>query len=317
MSEYRIFAGRSNPKLAKCISEKLSMPLDDIRVESFNDGEIDIEIKNNVRGCHALVIQSTCTPTNDNLMELLLMCDALKRSSVRRITAVIPYFGYARQDRRVNNIRVPISARVIANMLCTAGVDSVMTLDIHAEQIQGFFNIPVDNIYASQLFVRDIKSQNYHNPMIVSPDVGGVVRARVIAKALNSGLSIIDKRRPEKGKVEVMNIIGDVRDRTCIIIDDMIDTAGTLVKAAKALRANGAIKVYAYATHPVLSGKAFETLSVPQGVDKLIVTDSIPISTEFQNCDFVRTIPSGEFLADAISRLKAKKSVSEVSKNTP
>ena len=311
--QHKIFTGTANPILAQKVCKELNIDLGKIKVDRFSDGEINIQIQENVRGCDVFIIQSTCTPTNESLMELLLICDALKRASAKKITAIIPYFGYSRQDRRVRSIRVPISSKLVADMLSVAGVSSVMTVDIHAEQIQGFFNIPVDNLYATHLFVDDIKKQNYTNPMIVSPDVGGVVRARVVAKKLDTDLSIIDKRRPEANKAEVMNIIGDVKGRTCIMIDDMVDTAGTLVSAAKALKQNGALKVCAYATHPVLSGKAYKNIQAKGGVDELIVTNSIPLSATIAKTGIVRILDLYMLISKAIRRVLDRQSVSELS----
>src|SRR6266403_600072 len=255
-----VFSGNANPKLAHAVVQQLNIPLGRALVSRFSDGEVMVEINENVRGKDVFVLQSTCAPTNDNLMELMIMVDALKRASAGRITAAIPYFGYARQDRRPRSARVAISAKVVANMLEIAGVERIITMDLHADQIQGFFDIPVDNIYATPVLLGDLWKQNYENLLVVSPDVGGVVRARAMAKRLDSDLAIIDKRRPKANMSEVMNIIGDVKDRTCVIMDDMVDTAGTLTKAAQALKEEGAKMVVAYCTHPVLSGGAVQRI---------------------------------------------------------
>src|SRR2546422_9703065 len=268
-----VFSGNANPKLAHAVVQHLNIPLGRALVSRFSDGEVMVEINENVRGKDVFVLQSTCAPTNDNLMELVIMVDALKRASAGRITAAIPYFGYARQDRRPHSARVPITAKVIADMLTSVGVNRVMTMDLHADQIQGFFNIPVDNIYATPVLLGDLWKQNYDNLLVVSPDVGGVVRARAIAKRLDSDLAIIDKRRPKANVAEVMNIIGDVKGRTCVIMDDIVDTANTLCKAAGALKENGAQKVVAYCTHPVLSGGAVERITESE-VDGIGVTDT-------------------------------------------
>ena len=308
----KIFAGNANPHLAQKIAQHLHIPLGKATVDRFSDGEIAVEILENVRGCDAFILQSTCNPTDSNLMELLIMADALNRASVGRITAVIPYYGYARQDRRVRSARVPITAKLIANMLTVAGVNRVLTVDVHADQIQGFFDIPVDNVYASPLLLGDIWRQKHPNLIVVSPDVGGVVRARAVAKQLDdSDLAIIDKRRPEANKSEVMHIIGDVSGKTCVIIDDMVDTAGTLCKAAEALKRHGAEKVVAYATHPVLSGKAVDNLRHSE-IDELVVTDTIPLTEEVCSLGRVRQVSVAGMLAETIRRIQVNESVSSI-----
>jgi ribose-phosphate pyrophosphokinase len=279
-------------------------------VGSFSDGEVAVEINENVRGHDVFIIQSTCLPTNDNLMELVILADALRRASASRITAVIPYFGYARQDRRVRSARVPISAKVVADMIAGVGIDRVMTVDLHADQVQGFFNIPVDNVYGSPVLLADIVRCNYKNLTVVSPDVGGVVRARAFAKQLDDAdLAIIDKRRPQANEAQVMNIIGDVAGQTCVIVDDMVDTAGTLCKAAAALKDHGAEKVVAYCTHPVLSGNAIENIS-SSALDELVVTDTIPLSEPASNCDRIRQLSLDNLLAEAIRRVSNEESIS-------
>ena len=279
MARLMVFSGNANPELANEIARTLGLPLGNAGVSLFSDGEINIEIRENVRGNDVFVVQPTCAPTNRNLMELIFMIDALRRASAGRITAVVPYFGYARQDRRVRSARVPISAKVVADMLSNAGVDRVLTVDLHAEQIQGFFNCTVDNVYGAPVLLGDIERQNYENLQVVSPDVGGVVRARAVAKQLDCDLAIIDKRRPSSNQSEVMNLIGEVEGRTCVLVDDIVDTAGTLCKAAEALKKNGANKVVAYATHAVLSGSAIENISNSQ-LDELVVTNSVPLREE-------------------------------------
>jgi ribose-phosphate pyrophosphokinase len=305
-----VFTGNANPELARLIVERLDLPLGEATCGQFSDGEITIDIQENVRGKDVFIIQPTCVPTNDNLMEVLLMADALRRSSAGRVTAVIPYYGYARQDRRVRSARVPISAKVVADMLQTAGVDRVLTVDLHADQIQGFFNIPMDNIYGSPILLDDIEKQNYDNLMVVSPDVGGVVRARAIAKQLNDAdLAIIDKRRPQANEAQVMHIIGDVTDRTCVLVDDMVDTAGTLCKAADALKQFGAKKVVAYCTHPVLSGAALENINNSQ-LDELVVTDTIPLTDQTKACTKIRQLTLAGLLAESIRRVNNEESIS-------
>ncbi len=305
-----VFTGNANPELARKVVDRLHIPLGSASVGRFSDGEVTVEINDNVRGGDVFVLQSTCNPTNDNLMELILMVDALRRSSAGRITAVVPYFGYSRQDRRVRSVRVPISARVVADMLTTAGVDRVLTVDLHAEQIQGFFDKPVDNVYGSPVLVDDIERQNYDNLVVVSPDIGGVVRARAIAKQLDDAdLAIIDKRRPAANVAQVMHIIGEVSGRTCVLVDDMVDTAGTLCKAATALKEHGAAKVVAYSTHPVLSGKAVENIMNSQ-LDELVVTDTIPLSAEAQQCGRIRVLTIATLLAEAMRRVSNEESIS-------
>ncbi len=307
-----VFTGNANPDLAQAITRHLDIPLGQATVSSFSDGEISVEIRENVRGKDIFIIQPTCKPTNDNLMELLVMIDAMKRASAYRITAVIPYYGYARQDRRVRSQRVPITAKVVANMLTSVGVDRVLTVDLHADQIQGFFDRPVDNVYASPILMGDIWKQKYPDMIVVSPDVGGVVRARAVAKQLGDvELAIIDKRRPKPNMAKVMNIIGDVTDKTCIIVDDMVDTAGTLCQAAAALKEQGARAVYAYCTHPVLSGKAIENLN-NSVINQLIVTDTIPLSPEAEACERIRVVSVAWMLAETIRRIHFEESVSSL-----
>lgn len=307
-----IFAGNANPQLAQDITARLSLPLGKALVGKFSDDEVMVEIMENVRGKDIFIVQPTCRPSNDNLMELCVMVDALRRSSAARITAVIPYFGYARQDRRPRSARVPITAKVVADMISAAGTDRVLTVDLHADQIQGFFNIPVDNVYASPILLGDIWRQKYPNLMVVSPDVGGVVRARALAKRLDDAdLAIIDKRRPRANEARVMNIIGDVRDRTCIIVDDLVDTAGTLCKAANALKEHGARKVVAYCTHPVLSGPAVDNIT-HSSLDELVVTDTIPLSPAASECPNIRQLSIAELLAETIRRISSEESVSSL-----
>jgi ribose-phosphate pyrophosphokinase len=307
-----IFSGNANQQLSREVAELLSMSLGDCTVSQFSDGEAHIEILENVRGKDVFVIQPTCAPTNDNLMELLIMVDALYRASAARITAVIPYFGYARQDRRVRSRRVPISAKLVADMLSTSRVDRVLTIDLHSDQIQGFFDLPVDNIYASAVLLTDIIEKDYDNLTIVSPDVGGVVRARAMTKSLGDpGLAIIDKRRPEPNVSAVMHIIGDVKDKTCVLIDDLVDTAGTLCHAAEALKEHGAAKVIAYATHPVFSGPAIDNINNSM-LDEVVVTNSIPLSENAQKCAKIRQLSVADILADTISRINREESVSEL-----
>lgn len=306
-----VFTGNANPALAQAVASHLNIELGQADVGRFSDGEVSVELQEHVRGRDVFVLQSTCAPTNDNLMEMLVMIDALKRASAGRITAAIPYFGYARQDRRSRSSRVPIAAKLVANMLAAAGVDRVLTMDLHAEQIQGFFDIPVDNIYALPILLDDIQKQNHENLLVVSPDHGGVVRARSLAKRLESDLAIIDKRRPKANVAEVMNIIGDVRDRTCVIMDDIVDTAGTLCKAAAALKKNGAKKVVAYCTHPVLSGAAIERVASSE-LDELVVTDTIPLRDEAKACSRIRQLSVADILADTIQRISNEDSVSSL-----
>ncbi|WP_100256855.1 MULTISPECIES: ribose-phosphate pyrophosphokinase [Reinekea] len=303
-----VFTGNANPILAKKVVERLAIPLGEASISKFSDGEVAIDLIENVRGADVFIIQPTCQPTNDNLMEIIFMADALRRASAGRITAVIPYFGYARQDRRPRSSRTPISAKAVADMLTVVGIDRILTVDLHAEQIQGFFSIPVDNIYGSPILLDDIQKQGYENMVIVSPDVGGVVRARAIAKQLGADLAIIDKRRPRANQAEIMNIIGDVSDRTCVLVDDMVDTAGTLCSAAEALIKFGARKVVAYATHPVLSGPAVERITNSQL--ELVVTDTIPLSSAAQNCAKIRQLSMSGVLAEAIRRVSNEESIS-------
>jgi ribose-phosphate pyrophosphokinase len=306
-----IFAGNANPQLAAAVAKRLSLRLGGANVGRFSDGEVMIELMENVRGRDCFVVQSTCTPTNDNLMEALIMIDALKRASAARVTAAIPYFGYARQDRRPRSARVAISAKVVANMLEAVGVDRVLTMDLHADQIQGFFNVPVDNIYAAPILLGDLWKHGYEDLLVVSPDVGGVVRARALAKRLESDLAIIDKRRPKANDAEVMNIIGDVKGRTCVIMDDMVDTAGTLAKAAQALKNEGAVKVLAYCTHPVLSGGAVERIAESE-LDEVVVTDSIPLREDAKRCSKIRVLSVVDLLAETILRISNEDSVSSL-----
>ena len=306
-----VFTGNAVPYLARDVARHLDVPLGKATVGRFSDGEVMIEILENVRGRDCYVLQSTCEPTNDHLMEVLIMVDALKRASAGRITAALPYYGYARQDRRVRSMRVAISAKVVANMLQSAGVDRVLTMDLHADQIQGFFDIPVDNIYAAPLLLADVHKQQFENVIVVSPDVGGVVRARAIAKRLDSDLAIIDKRRPKANVAEVMNIIGDVDDRTCVIMDDMVDTANTLCKAASALKERGAIKVVAYCTHPVLSGGAVARVD-GSDLDELVVTDTIPLPRDGQASEKIRVLNSSQLIAETIARISRADSVSSL-----
>ena len=305
-----IFTGSAHPELAKTVADHLHIPLGKADITRFSDGEIAVEIKEHVRGKDVFIMQPTCAPTNDNLMEIMMMADALRRSSAGRITAVMPYFGYARQDRRPRSARVPITAKVVADMLTTVGIDRVLTIDLHADQIQGFFDIPVDNIYGSTVLLTDLKQQSYENLMIVSPDVGGVVRARAVAKMLgDTDLAIIDKRRAKANESQVMHIIGDVEGRDCVIVDDMVDTAGTLCKAAQALKDHGARRVLGYITHPVLSGKAIETIAA-SALDELVVTNSIPLSDEAKNCPKIRQLSLAPMLAETIRRINNEESIS-------
>ena len=306
-----IFSGNANKALAKSVAKNLGNTLGKASVKTFSDGEISVEIEENVRGQDIYIIQPLCDPVNDNLMELLIMVDALKRSSVERISVVLPYFGYSRQDRRARSARVPITAKVVANMLTSMGVERLLTIDLHADQIQGFFDIPVDNIYATPLFLADIHKQNYQDTIIVSPDVGGVVRARALAKQLNSDLAIVDKRRPEANVSEVMQIIGDVKDKCCIIVDDICDTAGTLCHAADALKDQGASKVFAYITHPIFSGKADQNIN-NSTIDGIIVTDTIKLSKKINDTGKIRQITVAEMLAETLRRIDNKESVSSL-----
>ncbi len=310
MPDMKLFAGNATPELAQKIADRLYIKLGSADVGRFSDGEISVQINENVRGSDVFIIQSTCAPTNDNLMELIVMVDALRRASAGRITAVMPYFGYARQDRRVRSARVPITAKVVADFLSSVGVDRVLTVDLHAEQIQGFFDVPVDNVFASPVLMEHLRVQEFHNPVVVSPDIGGVVRARAIAKLLNDiDLAIIDKRRPRANESQVMHIIGDIQDRDCIIVDDMIDTGGTLCKAAEALKKNGARRVFAYATHPVFSGNAFANIRDSQ-IDRVIITDSIPLQPEMKSLDKVHQLTLSGMLSEAIRRVSNEESIS-------
>ena len=306
-----VVSGNANPLLAKDVAKRLSISVGRISVGRFSDGEVNVEILENVRGRDVFVLQSTSSPTNDNLMEIMVIVDALKRSSAARITAAIPYFGYARQDRRPRSARVAISAKVVANMLEAVGVDRVLTMDLHADQIQGFFDIPVDNIYAAPILLGDVWKQNFQDVIVVSPDVGGVVRARALAKRLDSDLAIIDKRRPKANVSEVMNIIGEVDGRTCVIMDDMVDTAGTLCKAAEVLKERGATKVMAYCTHPVLSGNAVQKISA-SALDELVVTDTIALRDDARACNKIRQLSVAELLAETIRRINSEDSVSNL-----
>ncbi len=306
-----VFTGSANPKMAEDVARQLNIHLGRATVGRFSDGEVNIELMENVRGKDVFILQSTCAPSNDSLMEIMVMADALRRSSAGRITAAIPYFGYARQDRRPRSARVAITAKVVANMLSGVGVDRVLTMDLHSDQIQGFFDIPVDNIYATPILLGDVWKHDYQDLMIVSPDVGGVVRARALAKRLEADLAIIDKRRPKPNVAQVMNVIGEVKDRTCIIMDDMVDTANTLCEAAQALKDRGAKKVLAYCTHPVLSGKAIERVT-NSVLDELVVTDTIPLSAAAQQCKKIRSLSIAGLLAETIKRISEENSVSSL-----
>ena len=306
-----VFTGNANPKLAEAVAKHLHIQLGRATVGRFSDGEVMVELLENVRGRDVFVLQSTCAPTNDNLMEVMVMVDALKRASAGRITAAMPYFGYARQDRRPRSARVAITAKVVADMLSSAGVDRLLTMDLHSDQIQGFFDIPVDNVYASPILLSDVWKHNYPNLIVVSPDVGGVVRARALAKQLDADLAIIDKRRPKPNVAKVMNIIGDVVGRTCIIMDDLVDTANTLCEAAQALKDKGATRVLAYCTHAVLSGTAIERIE-NSAMDELVVTDTIPLNEAARNCKRIRQLSTAELLAETIRRINSDESVSSL-----
>lgn len=310
---FDIFTGTANPELAGEVSQILGIRISDADVGYFSDGELRVEIEENVRGHDTFIIQSTCSPTNKNVMEIMLLADALKRSSASRITAVVPYYGYARQDRRVRSARVPISAKVVADMFASVGIDRVLTIDLHSETIQGFFDMPADNVYATKLMVNDIKDTNERKEVIVvSPDVGGVVRSRAVAKLLDdTDLAIIDKRRAAANQSEVMNIIGEIKDKVCIVPDDIIDTAGTLCNAANALKEKGAKAVKAYITHPVLSGPAINRINESE-LDELVVTNSIPLSKEAQKCSKIRVISIAKTIAECITRLSNEESLSEM-----
>jgi ribose-phosphate diphosphokinase len=305
-----VFSGSANPELAQTVANHLHIPLSKSDITRFSDGEIAVEIKENVRGKDVFILQPTCAPTNDHLMEVVLLADALRRSSAGRITAVIPYFGYARQDRRPRSARVPISARVVADILSIAGIDRVMVVDLHADQIQGFFDVPVDNLYATPVLLSDLKQKNYENIMVVSPDVGGVVRARAVAKSLgDADLAIIDKRRAKANESEVMHIIGDVLGRDCIIVDDIVDTAGTLCKAAQALKDKGAKRVVGYITHPVLSGKALDNIT-NSALDEIVVTDTIPLTDKAKACSKIRQVTIASMIAESLRRINNEESIS-------
>ena len=311
-SEFVVFTGNANRGMAEEIAKHLGASLGAADVGRFSDGEVTVEIKQNVRTRDVFVVQPTCAPTNDNLMELLVMVDALKRASAQSICAVIPYFGYARQDRRVRSTRVAITAKVVANMLQAAGVNRVLTMDLHADQIQGFFDIPVDNIYASPVLLGDLEQKKYDDLIVVSPDVGGVVRARALAKQLGCDLAIIDKRRPKANVSEVMHVIGDIDGRNCVIMDDMIDTAGTLVKAAEVLKQRGAKKVYAYCTHPIFSGPAIQRISEGDALDEVVVTNTIPLSPAAQACGKIRQLSVAPLFAETMQRISTGDSVSSL-----
>lgn len=307
-----IYTGNANPALAEKIAEKLNTSLGKISVERFSDGEICVEVMENVRGRDVFLVQPTCTPCNDNLMELMVMIDAMRRASAHRVTAVIPYYGYSRQDRKPRSARVPITAKVVANMLASVKLNRLLTIDLHADQIQGFFDIPIDNVYASPILLADVWQQGFSDLLVVSPDVGGVVRARALAKRLGDAeLAIIDKRRPKANESEVMNIIGDVEGKNCVLVDDLVDTAGTLCKAAAALKDQGAKSVFAYCTHPVLSGNAIENIS-NSVLDELVVTDTIPLSDAAQQCKQIRQVSIANMLAETIRRIHSEESVSEM-----
>ena len=310
MPDMKLFAGNATPELARKIADRLYIKLGEADVGRFSDGEISVQINENVRGADVFIIQSTCNPTNDNLMELIVMVDALRRASAGRITAVIPYFGYARQDRRVRSARVPITAKVVADFLSSVGVDRVLTVDLHAEQIQGFFDVPVDNVFGSPVLLEHMMQQDFDNPVMVSPDIGGVVRARAMAKLMNDAdLAIIDKRRPKANESQVMHIIGDVAGRDCIMVDDMIDTGGTLCSAAAALKKHGAKRVFAYATHPVFSGNAIENLSNCD-IDEVVVTDSIPLDPRMVETGIVTQLTLSGMLSEALRRVSNEESIS-------
>ena len=311
LSDTVVFTGNANPALAQEIASHLGLELGKAAVGRFSDGETTVEIQQNVRGREVFVVQSTCAPTNDNLMELLVMVDALKRASAERITAVIPYFGYARQDRRPRSTRVPISARVVADLLETVGVERVLTMDLHADQIQGFFSIPVDNIYASPVLLSDLQSKRYEDLVVVSPDVGGVVRARALAKQLGCDLAIIDKRRPKANVSEVMHVIGEIDGRNCVIMDDMIDTAGTLVKAAEVLKERGAKSVYAYCTHAVFSGPAIERIKASH-LDEVVITNTIPLNDSAKDTTKIRQLSTAFLFAETIRRITDGDSVTSL-----
>jgi ribose-phosphate pyrophosphokinase len=307
-----LFTGNANPVLAQDIARHLTTPLGRAYVGRFSDGEMNVELIENVRGRDVFIVQPTCPPANDHLMELLVMVDACRRASAGRITAVVPYFGYARQDRRPRATRSAITAKLVANMISGAGVDRLLTVDLHADQIQGFFDIPVDNVYASPVLLGDAWKQGHRNMIVVSPDVGGVVRARALAKRLDDAdLAIIDKRRPRPNESKVMNIIGEVKGKTCVLIDDLVDTAGTLCQAAQALKDEGAVKVVAYITHPILSGKAVERISA-SALDELVVTDTVPLTEAAKKCGRIRQLSVSALLAETIRRIRDEESVSSL-----
>jgi len=307
-----IFRGNANQLLAERVAENLNLPIGKALVGCFSDGETMVEIQENVRGRDVFIIQSTCAPSNDNLMELILLADALRRASAAKITAVVPYFGYARQDRRVRSARVPITAKIIADVMAAVGISRLVTVDLHADQIQGFFYMPVDNLYSTPIMLDDIHQKSYQNIMIVSPDVGGVIRARAIAKRVpGADLAIIDKRRPRQNEAQVMHIIGDVKDRDCIIVDDIVDTASTLCRAVEALKDHGASKVAAYITHPVLSGKAIETIHHSL-LDEIVVTDTVPLSEDAKQCSRIRSLSLSHMIAEAMRRISGAGSLSRM-----
>lgn len=307
-----LLTGNSNPQLAQNIARHLQLPLGKVSVGTFSDGEIAVEVLENIRGREVYLVQSTCPPVNDNLMELLIMADACKRASAARITAIVPYYGYARQDRRPRSARAPITAKLVADMICASGIDRVVTVDLHADQIQGFFSIAVDNVYASPVLLGDVWKNDIHNLVVVSPDVGGVVRARALAKRLDDAdLAIIDKRRPRANQLEVMNIIGEVDGKDCVLIDDMVDTAGTLCQAAGALKAKGAKSVSAYITHAILSGPAIDRINASD-LDELVVTDTVPLSKAAAQCSKIRRLEVAELLAETIRRISQNESVSSL-----
>ncbi|MCW8935987.1 MAG: ribose-phosphate diphosphokinase [Gammaproteobacteria bacterium] len=311
-SELMIFTGNANPKLARRIASHLHISLGKCTVQTFSDGEVSVEIEETVRGREIFIIQPTSQPSNDHIMELMVMIDALRRASAERVTAIVPYFGYSRQDRRPRSVRVPITAKVVANMLESVGLDRILTVDLHADQIQGFFNIPVDNVYASPILLGDVWRQRHDNLLVVSPDVGGVVRARALAKRLgDADLAIIDKRRPKANVSQVMNIIGDVEGKNCVLVDDLVDTAGTLCKAAAALKEHGAISVSAYCTHPVLSGPAIDNIT-NSDLDELVVTDTIALTERAKACGKIRQLSIATMLAETIRRIDQNESVSSM-----
>jgi ribose-phosphate pyrophosphokinase len=310
MANLMLFSGGSNEVLAKRVADKLHLSLGSMDVGRFSDGEVTVEVHENVRGKDVFLMQSTCAPTSDNIMELLIMADAMHRASAQRVTAVVPYYGYARQDRRPRSARVAISAKVVADMISTVGIDRILTVDLHADQIQGFFNIPVDNIYGSPVLVDHILAQRYENPIVVSPDVGGVVRARAIAKQIDDlELAIIDKRRPQANVTEVMNVIGDIKGKTCIMVDDIVDTAGTLCTAAEALKQEGAAAVVCYITHAVFSGPAIERIAASK-IDRMVVTDTIPLSDAANACEKIHQLSLDRLLAESIRRVSNEESIS-------